>query len=295
MYGARYDLPRLYNWMDATITERDIKPIRGKPDCKPLGKRRNTHVAIRKVDNEAVACRLYQTDVVTFHKDGRIVIRLDGWSSQTTIAFIEELLGVRTCIRHNHAWIGATRQASTQEGWYALRAHEDNIFRRNGQGDLEFENPMQIKTHRANRVRANNVRKTYKPFIDYIKRTMRLRDDGFSAQEYGDVFGWVHSELPNYPVQLWVSPSGNLNVEMVRDLLSLARSEQVQDQYKASLWLARSASKGMRNNRWTPSEADMLRMLGDYILLVHRDECFTETYAGGGEVVRDPYAKFFGR
>nr|DAT24735.1 MAG TPA: hypothetical protein [Caudoviricetes sp.] len=295
MYGARYELPTLYNWMDATLAERDIKPIRGKPDCKPLGKRRNTHVAIRKVDNEAIACRLYQTDVVTFHKDGRIVIRLDGWSSQTTIAFIEEVLNVRGCIRRRHAWLGVTRQGSTQEGWYALRAHEDNIFRRNGQGDLEFENPMQIKTHRVNRAGANNVRKQYKAFKDYVVRTMRLRDDGFSAQEYGDVFGWVHSELPNYPVQLWVSPSGNLNVEMVRDLLSLARSEQVQDQYKASLWLARSASKGMRNNRWTPSEADMLRMLGDYILLVHRDECFTETYAGGGDVVRAPYAKFFGR
>ena len=295
MYGARYELPfTLYNWMDATVAERDIKPIRGKPDCKPLGKRRNTHVAICKGDNEAIICRLYNTDVVTYHKDGRIVIRLDGWASQTTIAFIEEVLGVRGCILHNRAWIGATRKDCTQVGTYALRAHEDNIFRRNGQGDLEFENPMQIKTHRVNRAGANNVRKTYKPFKDYIKRIMRLRDDGFSAQEFGEVFGWVRAELPKYPKQLLVSGYSTTTQEETRAFLDLARSEQVQDHYKASLWLARCVGH-IRQERWRPSLSDMLKGLDDYILLVHRDECFIESYVGSGDVKRDPYAKFFDR
>ena len=295
MYGARYELPCLYNWMDAVATERDIKPIRGRsPECKPLGKRRNTHVTIRKGDNEAIICRLYNTDVVTYHKDGRIVIQLDGWSSQTTMAFIEEVLGVRGCIRHNHAWIGATRQGSRQEGMYALHTHEDNIFRRNGQGNLEFENPVQIKTHRINRAGANNVRKQYKAFKDYVMRTMRLRDEGFSAQEFGDVFGWVRDGLPNYPAQLVVQSGYSNKVSDVLAFLDLAKSEQTEDQYKASLWLARSASKyGMRQDRWKPYAQDMLRYLDEYILLAHRDECFVEAYVGGGDVMRDPYAKFF--
>lgn len=297
MYGARYELPILYNWMDATLRERDTKPIRGRtPECKPLGKRRNTHVTIRKLNDESIACRLYNTDVVTYHKDGRIEIRLDGWASQSTIAFIEELLNARGCIQHSRAWIGATRKDSTVVGMYALHSHEVNTFRRNQHGDLEFQNPMQIKTHRINRAGANNVRKAYKPFKDYIVRTMRLRDDGFSGQEFGDVFGWVRDGLPNYPAQIQVTASHNNKASDVLAFLDLAKSGEAQDHYKASLWLARSASKyGMRQDRWRPHVEDMLKYLDDYILLAHRDECFIETYAGGGNVVRDPYAKFFGR
>lgn len=297
MYGARYELPTLYNWMDATLKERDTKPIRGRsPECKPLGKRRNTHVTIRKDADESIACRLYRTDVVTYHKDGRIEIRLDGWASQSTIAFIEEVLNVRGSIAHNHAWIGATREGCTQVGMYALHTHEVNTFRRNGHGDLEFQNPVQIKTHKINRAGANNVRKAYKPFKDYIVRTMRLRDDGFSGQEFGDVFGWMREGLPDYPVQLQVTTSHSNKASDVLAFLDLAKSGEAADQYKASLWLARSASRyGMRQDRWRPAVQDMLKYLDEYILLAHRDECFTETYAGGGDVVRDPYAKFFGR
>ena len=295
MYGARYELPTLYNWMDATVTERDIKPIRGKPDCKPLGKRRNTHVTIRKGADESIVCRLYRTDVVTYHKDGRIEIVMDGWASQTTMSFIEEVLGVRASIQHNHAWIGATQEGSTQVGMYAMHSQGVNTFRRNGHGDLEFQNPMQIKTHKINRAGANNVRKAYKPFKDYIVRTMRLRDDGFSTQEFGDVFGWVRDGLPDYPVQLTVHSGHKINASDVLAFLDLAKSEQVDDHYKASLWLARSASNGMRNDRWRPDLQNMLKYLDEYILLAYRDECFVEGQAQSGEAVRDPYAKFFGK
>jgi hypothetical protein len=39
----------------------------------------------------------------------------------------------------------------------------------------------------------------------------------------------------------------------------------------------------------------MLKYLDEYILLAYRDECFVEGQAQGGEAVRDPYAKFFGK
>jgi hypothetical protein len=283
--------------MDATLKERDTSPIRGRsPECKPLGKRRNTHVTIRKDADESIACRLYNTDVVTYHKDGRIDIRLDGWASQSTIAFIEEVLNVRGCIQHNHAWIGATVQGSTQVGMYAMHSQGVNTFRRNGHGDLEFQNPMQIKTHKINRAGANNVRKAYKPFKDYVMRTMRLRDDGFSGQEFGDVFGWIKDGLPNYPRQIQVTTSNNLKASDVLAFLDLAKSGEAADQYKASLWLAISASKhGMRKDRWRPTAQDMLDCLDQSILLAHRDECFVGVEAQGGEVVRDSYAKFFGK
>lgn len=296
MYGARYELPTLYNWMDATVTERDIKPIRGRGDCKPLGKRRNTHVTIRKTADEAIVCKLYNTDVVTYHKDGRIEIVMDGWASQTTVSFIEEVLGVRASIQHNHAWIQATTQDSTTVGWYAMHTHGVNTFRRNGHGDLAFANPVEVSTHRINRAGANNVRKQYKPFKDYVVRTMRLRDDGFSGHEFGEVFGWVRDGLPNYPVQLQIKKAHNTSTHAVLEFLDLAKSQETSDQYKASLWLARSATKhGMRQDRWRPTVEDMLDCLDQSILLAHREACFTTDTTCNGEVVRDPYAKFFGK
>jgi len=301
MYGARYELPTLCNWKDAAVTERNIKPIRGRsPECKPLGKRQNTHVTIRKLNDESIVCRLYNTDVVTYHKDGRIDILLDGWASQTTMAFIEEVLGVRVCIQHNHAWVSATRESRddlpmgcTQVGMYALHTHEVNTFRRNQSGDLEFQNPMQITTHKINRAGANTVRKAYKPFKDYMVRIMRLRDDGFSGQEFGDVFGWMREGLPNYPVQLTVHSGHKTNANDLRAFLDLAKSQDTNDHYKASLWLAWCTYGLPRTYSVRPALQTMLKCLDECILLAHRDECFIETYAGNGDVVRDPYAKFF--
>jgi hypothetical protein len=90
-----------------------------------------------------------------------------------------------------------------------------------------------------------------------------------------------------------VTSNHNIKASDMLAFLDLARSEQVEDQYKASLWLARSAASYMRDNRWKPRLPDMLKNLDEFILLAYRDECFTVTGVESGDVVRDPYAKFF--
>ena len=64
------------------------KPIRGRAvECRPIGDRRRDWEQIRMVD-ESVACRLYDTDVVTYHPDGRVTLRCDSWATPTTADFI---------------------------------------------------------------------------------------------------------------------------------------------------------------------------------------------------------------
>lgn len=297
MFSSRCDdLPYLYNWMDASAYEAQVKPIRGRPNCKPLGKRSKTHQTIRRDENDSVICRLYSTDVVTYHKDGRIDINFNGWASQTTMNFIFALL--RVCIRraHNRIWMHCKAVDKAEAiGWYPVWVEGVNLFKRNGSGDLEFFNPFEVFRHQINRKRTNNVREKFRAFKNYLYQSTKIRDNGFSDQEFGDVFGWVKPDLPDYPSPMYVGLDVQSKKEILKEFLQLAESTRLEDQYKASLCLVRTAGN-FRTNRgqtWNASLDAMYKTLDDIILYVYRDECFDQVQIKDGEVTRDPYHKFF--
>lgn len=297
-YRISRNIPRLYNYMDASAHEQEVKPIRGRsPECKPIGPRGATHMTIRKEvqDGQSVViCRLYLTDVVKFYEDGRITINFNSWLTPTTADFASFILGEPVSLRHCRAWIKAAPEGRSQVGWYALDCGDvENTFRRNGQGDLEFFNPHPVVIHRINRAEANNVRRQLRPFKNYLTRMMKIRDDGFSHQEFGDVFGWVKPDLPDYPKQLKVETNWRCTPEEARGLLDLACSKVVEDNYKAMLWLVRSTSS-MWQGSWHASDKRMLKLLDDLTMYANRDKVFTCEIASMGEVVRDSYGKFFG-
>lgn len=302
MYEANFnDLPTLMNYAEALKWEKAVTPIRGRTadkQCKPLGNRKKTYAAVRKEEGKVV-CKLYNTDVLTYHEDGRIEITMDGWASHTTMAFAESLLNVRMVRRHNRIWIRSHTEGNSRLEWNALHSTDANLLTRRADDYVTLHNPVQVCTHKVNRAEANNVRKQYKAFKDYLVRTMRLRDAGFSTQELGDVFGWqegMHGNLPNFPAkQLGVYAHATTKDEVYEEFLALAKSDDSTDHYKASLWLAWTTASFRRDGRLVPLVRDMLKGLDDCILKVHRDECFTEAPSTSGEPVRDAYGKFFGR
>lgn len=299
MYGSNFtDLPTLRNYAQAVKWEEAVVPIRGRtPECKPLGKRKNTHANIRK-EEDKVVCKLYNTDVLTYHKDGRIEVHMDGWASQTTMAFIESLLDVRLVRRHNRIWIRSHTEGASALAWNALHSTNVNLLTRRADGYVLLHTPVQVYIHRVNRAATNNVRKQYKAFKDYLVRTMRLRDAGFSDQEFGDVFGWRafgDDKLPAYPTKLHVASNIVVKDDIYAGFLDLAKSGELSDNYKASLWLAWTSMQWRRDGVWVSSIDRMLKALDDCILRAHSNECFTEEPSTSGDPVRDPYAKFFGR
>ena len=301
MYGANFnDLPTLRTYAKAVDWESQIKPIRGRDkdkQCKPLGNRKKTYAAVRKEEGKVI-CKLYNTDVLTYHEDGRIEIMMDGWASQTTMSFIESLLDVRLVRRHNRIWIRSHTEGESRLEWNALHSTDANLLTRRADGHVTLHNPAQVCTHKINRAEANNVRKQYKAFKDYLVRTMRLRDGGFSTQEFGDVFGWedgMHHDLPNFPPSLSVYAHSTTKDEVYAEFLALAKSDNSADHYKASLCLAWSTASFRRHGRLVPLVRNMLKALDDCILRAHRDVCFTQTPSTSGEPVRDAYGKFFGR
>ncbi len=302
-YKPNYELPMMRDYEKAERIEQSIKPIRGRtPECKPLGKRRNTWVNIRKQD-EQIVCKLYSTDVIKFHKDGLIEVNMGGWASPTTCYFIEEVLGCSVSIRHNRLWVNATRASdprcsTPQRLWLSMSATETNYFKLVN-NCIEFQNPQSVPVRKIYRAGANNVRKMYKPFKDYIVRVMRLRDEGFSSQEFADVFfngepTPMFPQMFNEPAHLGFNRYRRTERKEVMSFLDIAKTGRTEDMHRASLWLAYSAGQPYfyRAKQLRPSVDTMLKTLDTLILYGHRDECFS-VVTHRCDIVKDPYAKFF--
>jgi hypothetical protein len=303
MYSCRFNFSSFYNWMDAKTHHDCIKPIR-TDGIRPIGNRRKKEANIREV-GDTIICRLYNTDVVTYHKSGPIEVHINGWVSQSTSAFISAAL--TPCgLRNNRMWVKAVTEDGGREQWLALDPNGVNKFERTGSGDLKFLNPQPLMVHHINRARANNVRKQYKPFVSYLAKMIKLRIDHrgnieCSDQEYKDLFGvrtdFVGEILANYPDNVAV-PRRNWHsdINAVNALLDEARSDTNEAHYRAFLRLVRSAgypNYGIDGGGFWCHANNLIAYFDELVLYKHRDECFDEVEAAAGSYGKDRYGNFF--
>lgn len=110
-----HDLPPIRCYGDALAYWNRIKPWRGDADTnsRPLAGRKKRHMTIRKGDDDSIIMRLWQTDVVTYHKNGDLT--LSAYSSVSTNAFASRLTPYA---------VGVTW---TNELGYMLHLTRDNI------------------------------------------------------------------------------------------------------------------------------------------------------------------------
>lgn len=172
-FGISTDgIPTLNDYQSALRRYERTKPIRGK-DIRPLASgargRRKKHMQIIKRGN-SVTCRLYGTDCVVFHDDGRVTIDTGAFYSNSTYAFIEAIC----------PWIYRMRGAGGQGA--ALRRHNGEYWR--VQPCLTFDaerkpiDPQPFTTHKVDRIAMRAVRKKVAAFTEY-------------AIGVGRVSGWV--------------------------------------------------------------------------------------------------------
>ena len=106
MFGNITDLPTLFSYAEALEHYESITPIRGSKNLRPIctthNGRRKKHMQIVKTTYpkalgmaatpqgaiDAVACRLYDTDVITFVSNGDIIIDNGGYATNSTHSFI---------------------------------------------------------------------------------------------------------------------------------------------------------------------------------------------------------------
>lgn len=130
-FSSIHNVPRIGSYASAMRHWEKAKPWRGRDDnVRPLGDaRRKFHNSVRKVGDDIVY-RLYDTDVVTYHKDGSISVV--PYHSKLTTSFADRLLpdGIRA---YFNARIGCCIQVM---GWFYLMNERSTLVLNRSYGSL---------------------------------------------------------------------------------------------------------------------------------------------------------------
>ena len=201
MFGGITDLPQLHSYETALGHYTQIKPIRGsnnvRPICKTKNGRRKKHMQIIKRD-DAIACRLYDTDVVTFYKDGTVEYHSGGYVSNTTHAFASGILFPNVWFASKH---GNTEVFTGKRFWswrepdqvsttYHVPSSQTFKMKREGDTWVAINPPKNIEYY-LKRKEYNARRKPLKEFQDHCIRMAKLAD---AKEVQGDKLYDVHEE-----------------------------------------------------------------------------------------------------
>jgi hypothetical protein len=193
--GKSWDnyLPSISSYDAAKRKFDDIKPIRGrKDDVRPLGKRSAAFITIHEVGTSimpAYAVRLYQTDIATYHADGRIVVRTGGWASSATTKALHRVLPTYDVARVNGQVRVCGYVVPPTEAGFTFVPADDKIEGVPVWDGYTLINPLREYTHVINRKAANVVRKQYKHFNNWYKGYMSLREGRMTEGEMDAALG----------------------------------------------------------------------------------------------------------
>ena len=173
MGSTIYRVPRsVRTYEQAKRIHDGATPIRNT-DRRPLGARRDHNKFSVRMgsDGQDVQFVLFKTPVITYHPDNTITVRTDGWASVSTHEMIGWVLGIGA-----QGWRGNTR-LTANGSVYMLKDSSDSVrLLPTTEGGLQFESLQERHGYRMNRKAANNVRRRYAPFLDYLKGMLKLRE-----------------------------------------------------------------------------------------------------------------------
>ena len=186
MFNSFTDIPRINNFEQARMHYESIKPIRGSDNLRPLcgtpNGRRKKHLQIIELGyGNAYALRVYDTNVITYKRDGAILINNGGWATATTHGFITEALmhlGVSARTRSESTWL------NLRCGDFRIADGVDAILEPNEDGNLILRNPEPVYVHRLNRKVWNGVRKQHSAFLSYIESMSKLVEPANNADRW---------------------------------------------------------------------------------------------------------------
>jgi hypothetical protein len=149
-----------------------VKPIRGKNDIRPLESRSKQHLRVVKIDDDTYACRLYQTDVATYHRDGRVVMSLGGYNTMSTRAFFAHTIPHGYYFMYHKQTISIAKMPD-----HYIDKHTYHMLDTGGSITIntvteEITGGLQPTKQVVNRKKSKEARAQYKPFLDWAKSYM---------------------------------------------------------------------------------------------------------------------------
>jgi hypothetical protein len=185
------NLPHVREYDHALKILNTTKPISGSGHNAgrvPLGARKDVSkywARSGSVDATDVEFILYQTPIITYKADGRIIVSMGSWNSITTREFINTILRV-SCYAKSGKPVIELHGPRNEDGTgnpKSIIPHAGILLRcnktpdSNSQPVLTFDTEAKpvIMGYSINRAKANNVRKRYSEFRKYLKTTISLR------------------------------------------------------------------------------------------------------------------------
>ena len=187
-------LPCLSTHSDALRFWENAATWRGEDNERILDSRKKRRVNIRQLRDGSIACRLYNTDVVTYHPDNSMTI--ESWASVSTDEFANSLL----------RWTNVSTQFTTGTIRVSgIQGEPDKFYRAirtielaynpdtKGYAVTNMSEPFEIVT--INKTEANKVLKAhdYKAFANWV-RMMAVSDVTFEATHYYPLIGYPAHE-----------------------------------------------------------------------------------------------------
>ena len=254
-------------------------PIKGdgrNAGIRPLGHRHNPQFQIRMRDDESIACRLYETDVVVFHKDNVVTIGCEGYDTPTTARFITDVLGVNARLHGNRlvvnvdggTYIGNNLKLySTLDGKYCVAEHE------------------RATSHTLDRKVMNRLRKETEGYRAFLTGFMKLTEYTLAVEDFEKInLGDRH----RLTLDLWRTDATH---EMARfkEFMGMVESGEAENWHFSSLWLCASA----RYSPWDRSfDPRRVMILLDDILIALNPSVLQPKQLDAGVATPDPYARF---
>ena len=307
-YNTYYAMPRLENYTAALAHYNHVKPILRDPyETRPLGKRTQKWVSIwLDPQDKKTVCIGYgagelssRQTIISFDPSGVIrVHKRTRWSSASCNERMSRVLGMEFKTHQYDTWVRTHfyDQGKLCKGWLPINMGKGTRwdgpetytnFVRAPSGELVFLDYSYPVTHKVNMAAVKIYKEQYQEFLTYARGFLKLHDKrrvDFDKETLAEHFGWqpetAWGRHPNYPPSLMWGDQAAANRA---ELFNLMRSGDVQDKYKAFVWL----------NQHAPWQSGPLEYFEGLFLKTHRDEVFVTEVHTSGELVRDRYKRLF--
>ena len=293
-------LPFLPDYDSAVAHYNKVVPIRGT-NTRPIHLRRYKERELTMLpDDHGVVTYWHEGNpVVKWLPDGQIHLNLPKWNlMQEAISY---LLGVPIKRAQNAMWLlpdNMDKYVKLNEG--------TTVCRRTSRGLLTVSSLDVRYRYFIKRAQAKKVRDIYKPFVDRVVRNMRLRDDGYSLKEYGDVFGYVgnldstvwnsvkHPPFIGARVTYRADNSMQQSYDFLEQVKAALHCNDVEALYKLELQAIWHAHRDIYSRiTMRPTENDFYKLMQEVVFLAHRDEVFEQRKVEATDSTFDRNERYF--
>jgi hypothetical protein len=182
----------------------NIKPIRGRPDCRPIGDRRNTHKTItQKIlpcgEKPSYALKFHNTECVEYFPNGDIVVRTGNWNTPLTAEFIYMYSPFKCWKQYNKIWVNFVDESANGKNGVSYPVNKELTLQYEGEWEIAGQEKgamykpvgdVSITKRVVDRAKAKAARSVVEPFLNFAKLFLTLSD------------GWIMNETVKEHVPL---------------------------------------------------------------------------------------------